>query len=238
MAETPKYKRILLKLSGEGLMGNKDFGIDADTLSKVADDLAELVSKGIEVAVVVGGGNIFRGVSGSAQGMNRVSADYMGMLATMMNGLALQDALEKKNVPARVMSGLAVPTVCEPFMQRKALHHLAKGRVVVFVAGTGCPFFTTDTGSALRAVEIGADAMLKATQVDGVYSADPKKDKNATRYDSLSYQEVISKDLKVMDTAAVALAKENKLPVVVFSLHEDKSLVNVVFGKGKFTEVK
>ena len=225
------YKRILLKLSGEALMGHGDYGIDMDVAKRLAADIHEVIEAGYEIAVVVGGGNIFRGLAGAAAGMERAAADYMGMLATVMNALAFQNALEFMKVPSRVLSAISMPTVCETFVRSKALHHLRKGRVVIFAAGTGNPFFTTDTTAALRAVEMNCDVMLKATQVDGVYSADPKTNADAVRYDRLSYNEVLARDLKVMDGAAIALARDNNLPVVVFSIAERGAVLKVLGGQ-------
>ncbi|HBO58640.1 MAG TPA: UMP kinase, partial [Alphaproteobacteria bacterium] len=215
-----KYKRVLLKLSGEGLMGEKSFGLDEAKLSEMAQEIKQVHDAGIQLAVVIGGGNIFRGLKGAAGGMDRVSADHMGMLATIINSLAMQDALLRIGVPTRVVSGVVMPTICEPYIQPKAKSHLQNGDVIIFAAGTGNPFFTTDTGAALRAAEMGCEAIFKATQVDGVYSADPKKDKNAVRFEKVSYDEVLVKNLKVMDASAVALARDNNISIVVFSMHE------------------
>lgn len=232
------YQRILLKLSGEALMGRQKFGIDVQVLDGIASDIKDVVSKGVELAIVVGGGNIYRGVQGAAShGMDRATGDYMGMLATVMNALALQSALEKLDVPARVLSAIPMPTVCEAYVRPKALHHLASKRVVIFAAGTGNPFFTTDTTAALRAAEMGCDAIFKATQVDGVYSADPKKDPSAIHYPTITYAEVLARDLKVMDGAAIALARDNRIPVVVFSLEEAHNLQKVLAGKARMTMV-
>ncbi len=231
------YRRVLLKLSGEALMGPLDHGIDADTIGRFAEEVAGVRRGGAEIALVIGAGNIFRGLSGVATGIERTSADNMGMLATVMNALAFQSALETEGVEARVMSAIPMPTVCESYAQRRARRHLEKGRVVIFAAGTGNPFFTTDTAAALRAVEMGCDALLKGTQVDGVYSADPKTDPAAERFDRLGYREVLTRDLKVMDTAAVALARENGVPIVVFSIHNPGELAAVVSGAGKCTVV-
>ncbi len=231
------YKRIMLKLSGEGLMGDKEYGMDMVTVSRLAQDIKSIHASGVEVVITVGGGNIFRGVKGAAAGMDRASADYMGMLATIMNALALQDSIEKQGVETRVTSAIMMRDVCETFIRRRAIRHLEKGRVVICAGGTGNPFFTTDSAAALRAAELHCDVLLKATQVDGVYSADPKKDKTATRYDKLSYDEVISKNLQVMDTAAIALARENNLPIVVFPMNIEGSLTDVVKGQGVFTLV-
>ena len=232
-----KYKRLLLKLSGEALMGKSGYGIDIDVVERLARDVGEAVDAGAQIAVVVGGGNIFRGLQGAAKGMERATADYMGMLATVMNSLAFQGALEKLKVSSRVQSAIPMPTVCESYVRPKALHHLRKGRVVIFAAGTGNPLFTTDTAATLRAIETGCDAVAKATQVDGVYSADPKKDPNATRYDKLSYSEVLARDLKVMDGAAIALARDNSLPVIVFSVEETGNLLKVLRGEARATVV-
>ena len=233
----PQYKRILLKLSGEALMGQNEYGIDMAVATRLAGEIRTVIEAGFEIAVVVGGGNIFRGLAGAASGMERATADYMGMLATVMNALAFQNALTDLKVPARVLSAISMPTVCETFVRPKALHHLKKGRVVIFAAGTGNPFFTTDTTAALRAVEMNCDAMVKATQVDGVYSADPKSDPNAKRYDALTYTEVLAQDLKVMDGAAIALARDNNLPVIVFSIQEEGSLLKIARGERQGTIV-
>ena len=212
------YQRVLLKLSGEALMGEQGYGIDPAIVSSIAADVAAVVASGTELAIVVGGGNIFRGLKGSAAGMERATADYVGMLATVMNALAMQNALEALDVPTRVMSALPISAVCEPYIRRRAVRHLEKGRVVIFAAGTGNPFFTTDTAAALRASEMGCRALLKGTRVDGVYSADPEKDPDAQRYERLSYLDVLSKDLRVMDASAVSLARENNIPILVFSI--------------------
>lgn len=232
-----KYKRLLLKLSGEALMGRSGYGIDMGVVNRLAKDVAEAVGAGAEIAIVIGGGNIFRGLKGAADGMERATADYMGMLATVMNSLAFQGALEQLKVSSRVQSAIPMPTVCEAYVHPKAMHHLRKGRVVIFAAGTGNPFFTTDTAATLRAIETGCDAVAKATQVDGVYSADPKTNKNAERYDTLSYSEVLARDLKVMDGAAIALARDNKLPVIVFSVEEPGNLLKVLRGEARATVV-
>src|ERR1700722_18861131 len=236
MAE-PRYRRILLKVSGEVLMGDQAFGIDLKTLDLVAADIAEVVSHGIELCLVVGGGNIFRGLNMAGKGMERASADYMGMLATVMNALALQSALEKIGVHTRVQSAIPMDAVCEPYIRRRALRHLEKGRVVIFAAGVGAPFFTTDSGAALRAAEMGCDALLKGTSVDGVYTADPKKEPGAERYDRLSYLEVLAQDLRVMDASAIALMRDNTIPIVVFSIRERGNLLRVVHGEGVFTTI-
>jgi uridylate kinase len=232
------FKRLLLKLSGEALMGKADFGIDMAVAERLARDIAEAISAGCEISVVVGGGNIFRGLAGAAKGMERANADYMGMLATVMNALALQNALENAGVDARVMSAIPMPTVCESYVRPKALHHMKAGRVVIFAAGTGNPFFTTDTAATLRAIEMDCQAVAKATQVDGVYDSDPRKNPNAKRYDKLSYAEVLSRDLKVMDGAAIALARDNGLPVIVFSINEPGNLLKVLRGEGRATVIE
>ncbi|MDX2289506.1 MAG: UMP kinase [Hyphomicrobiaceae bacterium] len=232
------YKRLLLKLSGEALMGAHGYGIDTVVVDRLARDITEATAAGCEIAVVVGGGNIFRGLQGAAKGMDRATADYMGMLATVMNALALQGALRQAGADARVMSAIPMPSVCETYVRPKALSHLAKGRVVVFAAGTGNPFFTTDTAATLRGIEMGCDAVAKATQVDGVYSADPKKDPSATRYDRLDYAQVLAHDLKVMDGAAIALARDNRLPVIVFSIDEPGNLLKVLRGTARMTIIE
>ena len=234
----PVYKRILLKLSGEGLMGDKDFGMSPEILHTLASQIKNIRSAGVDVCIVVGGGNIFRGAKEAAKGMNRTVADQVGMLATLMNALCLQNALENQDVDTRVLSGLSVPQVCENYMYRRALRHLEKGRVVIFAGGTGNPYFTTDTGAVLRASEMQCDAVLKATQVDGVYSADPKKDASARRFSRVTYDEVIQGQLRVMDLTAVSLAKENNIPILVFSQHAENVLENIVQGKGLFTIIK
>lgn len=234
----PIYKRILLKLSGEGLMGDKSFGMSAEVIENLASQIKAVHDAGVEVCVVVGGGNIFRGAKEASKGMNRTVADHVGMLATVMNALYIQNALEKNGTPARVLSGLNIPEVCEHYVYRRALRHLEKGRVVIFAAGTGNPYFTTDTGAALRASEMQCDVLLKATQVDGVYDSDPKVNPQAVRYDTVSYDEVIEKQLKVMDIAAIALARENNIPVVVFAQSGKDALEKVVSGKGNFTVIK
>jgi len=235
MPADPKYRRVLLKLSGEGLMGNQPYGLDASTVERVAEEVRDVSRMGVQVCLVIGGGNIFRGVSAAAASVERASADYMGMLATVMNALAVQSVLERLGVQTRVQSAIPMSTVCEPYIRRRAIRHMEKGRIVIFAAGTGNPFFTTDTAAALRASEMGCDAILKATQVDGVYSADPKKDPTAVRYDSLTFQEVLSRDLRVMDTSAIALARENKVPILVFSLHNPGAFAQVVTGAGRYT---
>ncbi len=238
MAQAPKYQRVLLKLSGEGLMGDKDYGLCTETVNRIADEIKGVHAMGVQICLVIGAGNIFRGVSAAAEAIERTSADYMGMLATVMNALAMQSALEAKGVQTRVQSAIPMDTVCEPFIRRRAERHLEKNRVVIFAAGTGNPFFTTDTAAALRASELRCDALLKGTQVDGVYSADPKKDPSAERYDRLGYQDVLARDLRVMDTAAIALARDNSLPILVFSLHNPGGFARVVNGEGTFTIVE
>ncbi|BBF82125.1 UMP kinase [Asticcacaulis excentricus] len=236
-SDVPTYKRILLKISGEVLMGEQGFGIDMNTVKAVAEEVAEVASMGVELCLVIGGGNIFRGLSKAAVGMERSSADYMGMLATVMNALAMQNALEKLGVSTRVQSAIQMNAVCEPFVHRRAQRHLEKGRVVIFAAGLGAPYFTTDTAAALRAAEMRCDALFKGTSVDGVYTADPKKDASATRYDSLDYMEVLSKDLRVMDASAVSLMRENGIPIVVFSIREPGGLRKVITGQGVHTVI-
>ena len=226
-----KFKRILLKLSGEALMGSQGHGIDSQVVNLIADQVKAIQALGVEVALVIGGGNFFRGVSGVTSGMDRVSADHMGMLATMINALALQDALEHRQVATRVMSGIDMPRVAESYIRRRAMRHLEKGRVVIFGAGTGNPYFSTDTAAALRANEINAQVVMKATNVDGVYTADPKKDPRATRYERITFQEVLEKNLKVMDAAAIALCRENKLPILVFNMMEPGNLMAAVRGE-------
>jgi uridylate kinase len=234
---SPRYKKILLKMSGEVLMGDALFGIDTKTIQAVAEDIKEVVDHGIELCLVIGGGNIFRGVSLAGKGMDRANADYMGMLATVMNALALQGALEKIGVYTRVQSAIPMEAVCEPYIRRRALRHLEKGRVVIFAAGLGAPFFTTDTPAALRTIEMGCDALFKGTSVDGVYTADPKKDPSAKRYETLSYQEVLAKDLRVMDASAIALMRDNQVPIVVFSIRERGNFMKVLQSQGVFTTI-
>ncbi|MEM8974403.1 MAG: UMP kinase [Pseudomonadota bacterium] len=237
MAEL-KYRRLLLKLSGEALMGNESYGFDVSMAQRLAADVGEGIAAGAEIAVVIGGGNIFRGLQGAADGMDRATADYMGMLATVMNALAFQNALEQLNIPARVLSAIPMPTVCESYVRPKALHHMRNGRVVIFAAGTGNPYFTTDTTAALRAIEMDCDAVAKATKVDGVYSADPMAHSDAERYDELTYDDVLSRNLKVMDGAAIALARDNDLPVVVFSILDKGNVAKVVRGEARCTIVR
>jgi len=232
-----RYRRLLLKLSGEALVGKAGYGIDVDVVMRLCREMKEAMDAGAEIAVVIGGGNIFRGLAGAAKGMERATADYMGMLATVMNALALQSGLERLDVPARVLSAIPMPTVCESFVRSKALHHLECKRVVIFAAGTGNPYFTTDTTAALRAVEMNCDALAKATQVDGVYSDDPRSNPEAVRYDKLPYGEVLARDLRVMDGAAIALARDNNLPIVVFSIQEPGNLLKVLRGDARATVI-
>ena len=234
-ARNPRYKRILLKLSGEALMGSEDFGIDPKVLDRMALEVGQLVGIGVEVGLVIGGGNLFRGAALSAAGMDRVTGDHMGMLATVMNALAMRDALERSNIPALVMSAISMVGVTDHYDRRKAMRHLKSGEVVIFSAGTGNPFFTTDTAAALRAAEMACDGLLKGTQVDGVYTADPKKDQNAVRYETLSFNKVLADDLKVLDASAVALCRDNNIPIVVFSIHEHGNLARVLEGTGTAT---
>lgn len=231
MTAQPSFRRILLKLSGEGLMGEQDYGLDERVVERLATEVKDVHDMGVEICVVIGGGNIFRGVTGATRGMDRATADHMGMLATVINALAVQDALERKGVPTRVMSAIPMATVCEPYIRRRAVRHMEKGRVVIFAAGTGNPFFTTDTAAALRAAEMNCNALMKATQVDGVYSADPKRHPDAVRYDRLTFTEVLVRGLNVMDASAIALARENNIPILVFSLHEKRSLRRVLSGE-------
>jgi uridylate kinase len=237
MPAQPLYKRVLLKLSGEALMGRRDYGLDNDTVRAIAADIGDVVAMNVQVCAVIGGGNIFRGVSGAASGMDRAQADYMGMLATVMNALAVQSALEQREVPTRVQSAIPMSQVCEPYIRRRAERHMEKGRVVIFAAGTGNPFFTTDTAAALRAAEMGCDALLKGTQVDGVYSADPRKVPNASRYEQLTYLDVLANELAVMDAAAISLARENALPILVFNIHAPGAFAAVMRGEGRFTRI-
>ena len=225
MPSTPKYRRILLKLSGEGLMGDRQYGIDPDTIERICDEVKGVHDQGVQICLVMGAGNIFRGVSSTAKGVERTSADYMGMLATVINALAMQSTLENLGVPTRVQSAIPMATV----------RHLEKGRIVIFAAGTGNPFFSTDTAAAVRAVEMNCDALFKGTQVDGVYDSDPKENKKAKRFDKLTYQEVLSQDLRVMDASAIALARENEVPILVFSIHNPGGFAEVVFGEGTYT---
>ena len=231
------YQRVMLKMSGEVLMGEQEFGLDPDTVKRVAQDIKDVVELGVEVCVVVGAGNIFRGVSGAASGMDRTTADYMGMLGIVINALALQNALENMDVDTRVQSAIRMDSICEPYIRRRAVRHMEKGRVVIFAAGTGNPYFTTDTGAALRASEMDCNVIMKGTKVDGVYSADPKKDPNAEHFERISYIDVLTKDLKVMDATAISLARENNIPIVVFSVMEKGNFAQVVQSKGKYTVV-
>ena len=237
MAAVPKYRRVLLKVSGEALMGSQSYGIDVATVERIAADVKDATEVGAQICLVVGGGNIFRGLSGAAAGIDRATADYMGMLATIMNALAMQAALERVGLPTRVQSAIPMTSICEPYIRRRAIRHMEKGRAVIFAAGTGNPFFTTDTAAALRAAEMSCDAMFKATQVDGVYSDDPKRVKDAERYDFLSYHEVLSRDLKVMDASAISLSRENEIPIIVFSIHERGNLSAILKGTGRCTVI-
>ncbi len=235
MSDKPIYRRVLLKISGEALMGGGEFGLDPGTVERIADEVETVHGMDTEVCLVVGGGNIFRGISGASAGMERASADYMGMLATVINALALQSALEHRSINTRVMSAIPMSTVCEPYIRRRAVRHMEKKRVVIFAAGTGNPFFTTDTAAALRASEMGCDVLLKGTKVDGVYSADPTKVKDAERIEELGYLEVLRRDLKVMDAAAITLCRENRIPIVVFSIQEPGEMARVICGGGRYT---
>jgi uridylate kinase len=232
------HKRVLLKVSGEALMGDRAYGLDTTVCRAIAEDVKGVIALGVQVALVIGGGNIFRGVAGAASGMERAQADYMGMLATVMNALAMQSALEQIGVPTRVQSAIDMSSICEPYIRRRAMRHLEKGRVVIFAAGTGNPFFTTDTAAALRAAEMGCDALLKGTQVDGVYAADPRKYPEAERYTTLTYLDMLARDLAVMDAAAISVARENRLPIIVFNIHEPGAFTAVMKGEGRFTTVR
>jgi uridylate kinase len=236
-ADSPRYRRVLLKVSGEALMGSQNYGIDIETADRIASEVADAVRSGVEMCLVIGGGNIFRGLAGAAKGMDRAAADYMGMLATVMNALAMQTALEGKGIQTRVQSAIPMTTVCEPYIRRRATRHMEKGRVVIFAAGTGNPFFTTDTAAALRAAEMSCDALFKGTQVDGVYSSDPRVNSDATRYDTLDYLDVLTKDLRVMDASAVTLMRENSIPIVVFDIAETGGLASVLAGEGVCTVI-
>ena len=238
MAKTPKYKRVLLKISGEALMGEADYGLDPETVERIAADVRQVHEMGVQACLVIGGGNIFRGLRAAATGMDRATADYMGMLATVINSLAMQSALEKLGVTTRVQSAIPMATVAEPYIRRRAVRHMEKGRVVIFGAGTGNPFFTTDTAAALRASEMGCDALLKGTKVDGVYDADPVEVKDAKRYDRLDYLEVLTKDLAVMDHAAISLARENDIPILVFSIYQSGAFAEVLGGGGRYTIIE
>ncbi len=229
------YRRVLLKISGEALMGSREFGLDPDTVARVAREVQAVHRLGVETCLVIGGGNIFRGVAAASHGIQRASADYMGMLATVINALAMQNALEQIDVPTRVQSAIPMSSVCEPYIRRRALRHMEKGRVVIFAAGTGNPFFTTDTAAALRASEMGCDALFKGTKVDGVYDSDPMKNRDAVRFERLGYLEVLSRDLKVMDASAISLARENQIPIVVFSINAEGAFAEVAIGDGTYT---
>jgi uridylate kinase len=235
MSAAARYRRVLLKISVEALMGDQDYGLDSVIVNRIAEEVKAVHTMGVQICLVIGGGNIFRGVAGAAHGMERATADYMGMLATIINSLAMQSALERCGVVTRVQSAIAMQAVCEPYIRRRAIRHMEKGRVVIFAAGTGNPFFTTDTAAALRASEMGCDALLKATKVDGVYSADPNKVEGAERYERLSYLDVLSRDLQVMDASAISLARENRIPILVFSIHNPGGFADVVAGTGLFT---
>ena len=237
MSAEPAPKRVLLKVSGEALMGPRDYGLDSDTLLRIAADVGDVVRTGVQVCLVIGGGNIFRGISAAARGMDRAQADYMGMIATVMNALGMQNALEKCGVPTRVQSAIPMASVCEPYIRRRAVRHMEKGRVVIFAAGTGNPFFTTDTAAALRAAEMDCTLLLKGTQVDGVYAADPRKNPGAERYEQLTYHDVLARDLAVMDAAAISVARENGLPIVVFNIHAAGAFAQVMRGEGRFTTI-
>ncbi len=237
MSPPSAYQRALLKISGEALMGKRDYGLDHDTVDAIAADVTDVVAMGVQVSLVIGGGNIFRGLSGAARGMERAQADYMGMLATVMNALAMQNALERRGADTRVLSAIEMASICEPYIRRRAIRHMEKGRVVIFAAGTGNPFFTTDTAAALRAAEMGCDVLLKGTQVDGVYSADPHKHPDAERYTQLTYLDVLARDLAVMDASAISLARENGLPILVFDIHERGGFARVIRGEGRFTKI-
>jgi len=231
------YKRVLLKLSGESLIGDNDYGIDSKMLSRYAQEINSIVDSGMQIAIVIGGGNIFRGLSGSKDGIDRVQADYMGMLATVINGLALQNALENIDIPTRLQSAIKMESIAEPFIKRKATRHLEKGRVVIFASGTGNPYFTTDSAAVLRAIEINADVILKGTRVDGIYNEDPEKNKEAIKFDDISFEDTISKGLKIMDTTAFTLSKENKLPIIVFDMNTKGNLTKVIMGEKIGTKV-
>jgi uridylate kinase len=237
MTSAPIYRRVLLKVSGEALMGSGSYGIELVTVNRIAEDIKAAIEIGVQVCLVVGGGNIFRGMQAAASGMDRATADYMGMLGTVMNALAMQNILEKVGVQTRVQSAIPMTSICEPYIRRRAIRHMEKGRVVIFAAGLGSPFLTTDTPAAMRAAEMGCDALLKGTQVDGVYSADPKKDPKAERYDKLTYMDVLSRDLKVMDASAISLAREAGIPIIVFNIHEKMNFVRVLQGKGPCTVI-
>ena len=230
-----KWKKVLLKISGESLMGDNSYGINPFVVKSFAKEISDVVTSGLQICIVVGGGNIYRGISSTENGMDRTTGDYMGMLATVMNSLAIQNALEQIGVETRVQSALPIAAICEPYIKRRAIRHMEKGRVVIFAAGTGNPYFTTDTAAALRASEMNCEAIIKATLVDGVYSADPKKDKNAIKFNQLTYLDVLAKDLKVMDASSISLARENKIPIIVCSIVEKKNLAKVLLGEGSYT---
>jgi uridylate kinase len=236
-APVSAFKRVLLKVSGEALMGSGSFGLDPDTVAAIASDICDVHSMGTEVCLVIGGGNIFRGIAAAARGMERAQGDYAGMLATVINALMMQNALESRGIATRVMSAIQMSSIAEPYIRRRAVRHMEKGRVVIFAAGTGNPFFTTDTAAALRAAEMDCSALFKGTQVDGVYSADPRKDPNAERYDELTYMDVLSRDLNVMDASAISLARENNLPIIVFNIHAPGAFAKVMRGEGPFTRI-
>ena len=235
MSTDLKYRRVLLKVSGEALMGTREYGLDPEMVARIADEIQSVHGLGVELCLVIGGGNIFRGVSGSAVGMERASGDYMGMLATVINSLAVQNELEQRGVTTRVQSAISMQAICEPYIRRRALRHLEKKRVVIFAAGTGNPYFSTDTAAALRASEMGCEALLKSTKVDGVYDADPNRVPGAMRFERLSYLEVLSRDLRVMDASAISLARENRIPILVFSIFEDGGFAEVLHGRGRYT---
>jgi uridylate kinase len=229
------FSRVMIKLSGEALLGNKEFGIDSDIVDKIAVDIVNIAKNNTEVCIVVGGGNIFRGVAGASQGIERGTADSMGMLATVINAMAIQNSIEKHNIPSRVLSAVPMQTVCEPFIRRRAIRHLEKGRIVIFAGGTGNPYFTTDTAAALRAAEMNCTVLMKGTKVDGVYTSDPIKDKNAIRYDHITYSKVLSDNLGIMDASAISLARDNSIPIIVFSIHTNNALLSIIKGEGKKT---
>ncbi len=237
MGGVPRYKRVLLKISGEALMGDREFGLDPATIARVADELAAVHRLGVELCIVIGGGNIFRGIQVSSQGIERATGDYMGMLATVMNSLAVQAALEQRDIATRVLSAIPMASVCEPYIRRRAVRHLEKGRIVIFAAGTGNPYFTTDTAAALRASEMDCDALMKGTKVDGVYSDDPVRNPDAERYEKLTFHQVLARDLKVMDASAISLARENSIPILVFSIQTPGGIARALCGEGSFTTI-
>jgi uridylate kinase len=232
------YRRVLLKVSGEALMGERDYGLDPAMIERIADEIGSVHALGVELSLVIGGGNIYRGLAGAAVGMERASGDYMGMLATVINSLAMQNALEHRDIATRVQSAISMQAICEPYIRRRALRHLEKGRVVIFAGGTGNPYFTTDTAAALRASEMGCDALLKATKVDGVYDADPMLVPGAHRFERLDYREVLARDLQVMDAAAISVARENRIPILIFSIFENGGFAQVVQGRGRYTVIE